>query len=937
MWIGTIDGLVKYDGFSFEIFNKRQLIKGRINDIYEDSKGTIWVSTNNGLFKIANNSIDRHYFQNNDVRQVLETTNGLLWIATDSGLICQKGNVFIRYSANSGLPGDRIFSLKEDKFKNLWIGTYSGVSKFNGKQFLNYDTNAGLIHDSIISIEESLEGDILLGTTIGITRLFLDKKNDKLNFSEYINLTQDNGLNGWTIPKIIRDNVGNFWFATQPGGVTYFNNFPLKFIDRKNGLENPSILSIYSHNNGNKWFGTDGSGVYILENNSIINLKKEDGLPAERIWTITGTTDGSQIWIGTKSGPALFENDKIYNFTGFTDISIYSIDIDNKGRVWMSSNSGVYMYNNGEFVHFEFDTLLKTKIFYSIYAKQLDKIWIGSNEEGLLKTHYDEDKKVLNIEKLYTVADGFLDNTVWSMAECDNTLWIGTNNGLSSIMSDTVKSVLLAENLETNIIWSVNAFNNKLWLSTENGLIQYNPKSESPIELVINKSFGLKSASFLLDAGEIDSSGIGWWGTPNGVVTIDQNMLLNSKQKAKVNIHALDINGHPISNSDTIRNYSFIEMEKFKNVPDGLRLSPFGNSITFYYSGINWVSNAQLQYQYRLIGLTDTWSSVTTDIKITYNNLSFGNYEFQVRASNNKWSEVSSYKFHVNTPFYFKWWAFVIYGTLLYLILRLINWNSIKKLERQKAILQTAVNFKTKEIQSQKVKIENQSKSLENTNNQLIALNNSKDKLFSIIAHDLRAPLNSIIGLNEIILNSNFTIEEYKAIFSKLYNTTEQASKLLTNLLEWARLQTDTITFNPVKIDLYVIINEVINLLKVTAEAKGITLKYIGDPDCHCTGDYYMLNTVIRNLVSNAIKFSNKGNDVIISSKCTGHSQTFTIKDFGLGMTDEKINKILTTTNFSSSYGTNNEKGTGLGFNIVKEFLNRHNSILKIKKHGGKG
>lgn len=208
----------------------------------------------------------------------------------------------------------------------------------------------------------------------------------------------------------------------------------------------------------------------------------------------------------------------------------------------------------------------------------------------------------------------------------------------------------------------------------------------------------------------------------------------------------------------------------------------------------------------------------------------------------------------------------------------------------------------------------------------LVELNATKDKLFSIIAHDLRAPFQALINLNELVMNK---IELNDASAAKKLleinaKTTQQALNLLENLLLWSRAQRGKLDFNPRRLNFKEIAESILALLHIVYTEKNIDIKLFIEPYLEVCADEYMLNTMMRNLLFNAIKFTNKGGAIeIIASKNADYVE-ISVKDNGVGIPPNKIESLFSTESNYSTFGTEQEKGTGLGLVLCKDFVERH-------------
>ncbi len=228
---------------------------------------------------------------------------------------------------------------------------------------------------------------------------------------------------------------------------------------------------------------------------------------------------------------------------------------------------------------------------------------------------------------------------------------------------------------------------------------------------------------------------------------------------------------------------------------------------------------------------------------------------------------------------------------------------------------------------------------LEKYSNALKELNASKDKLFSIIAHDLRGPFNPLLGLSEILVNDfeTFSQEEIKDYIKEIYSLLKNEYNLLENLLNWSRLETDNMKLNPEKINLYNKTESVINLLSENAKLKKIELLNETHKDIFISADPTMLHSILQNLIANSIKFTNRDGSIRIDSiKTNNNFIIITVSDNGVGMTEAQT-KELFGLNTKSTKGTNDEKGTGLGLLICKEFVEMNNGKIWVESKLGIG
>jgi signal transduction histidine kinase/tetratricopeptide (TPR) repeat protein len=273
-----------------------------------------------------------------------------------------------------------------------------------------------------------------------------------------------------------------------------------------------------------------------------------------------------------------------------------------------------------------------------------------------------------------------------------------------------------------------------------------------------------------------------------------------------------------------------------------------------------------------------------------------------------------------------------IYGLIIVITIFaiLVFFINIQYTKKQEAFnLLEYQNFKIKALNDE---IEQQKNDLEN-------LINAKDRLFSIIGHDLRNPFNSIKGFADLLIeNGEVYTESKKNNFLKIIsNSALRASELLNNLLLWANSQTGKVAFKPEKLALNEQILDVIYLLEAQALGKDIEIKTKLAPAIFVKADKNMVNTILRNLISNAIKFTNKKGLIKIESKVLKTEVEVSIKDNGVGILKEDIDNLFNISNKKTTNGTAEEKGSGLGLVLVKEFIKKNKGKLKVTSKPNKG
>jgi len=305
------------------------------------------------------------------------------------------------------------------------------------------------------------------------------------------------------------------------------------------------------------------------------------------------------------------------------------------------------------------------------------------------------------------------------------------------------------------------------------------------------------------------------------------------------------------------------------------------------------------------------------------------NYAFEQRVRQQEIEEIKNkalYESHL-----YKQRLFTYSLILLLVAISVITFFIYRNLKYVRKTNQLLKGF-NEEISRQKLAIESQ-------NDQLQELNATKDKFFSIIAHDLKNPFNGILGLSEHIVTSwkEISYEETISMVKMIRDSSQSAFNLLENLLEWSKAQTGRIGFNPEQFILVDLLHEVKELMNHLLEQKNIVINFQMDPKLHVYADKNMIHTVMRNLISNSIKFTETDGKIEITAEMMDTEIRISVIDTGIGISKNAMNKLFKISEKVISLGTKNEKGTGLGLLLCKEFVARHGGRIWVESEIGSG
>jgi len=916
IWFGTGGGVSVYDGKYITTYTKDQGLAGNdIRAINQDASGKIWIASNGGGLSVFDGKSFTSYsekegFANNFTAALYRDKAGNIWIgATNAGVIKYDGTSFIHYTKQTGLGSNSIRTILEDNSGNMWFGTTdAGLTKFDGKFFHQFNMKEGLGSDYIRSSLQDSNGNIWFGTRMaGLTRYEGNK---------FTHMTENEGLSNNRVMNILEDKEGKMWFATFGGYVTVVTNKEIDSVKRKSirifgsdeGLKSSRIYSLLQDHAGNIWFGTDGGGVTMFDGKKTYTYTKKQGLADDAIRTVFEDNDG-KMWFATYgSGLSIFDGKYFTNFTtanGLSSNNILSIFQDSRGVIWLGTDGGgVMTYKNDTLTHYTPKQNFFSNTVYSIAEDKQGDIWLGTGGEGLVR--YDG----VNFTK-FAEESGLNNNHVLSMiiGKYGN-MWAGTRFGLNFIhhlditaAKDTTRPLRIASyNFEDGFIGigcNLDAIGGQsdgtMWVGTTDRLTAYHGKKDKQ---------KLVEPNLQITGLQLFHEDIPW-------------SLLNSNKDTSLTLH----------NGVKVGKLNFSSISRWYGLPKDLKLSHNHNYLSFNYIGITQSQINKVEYDYMLEGLDKSWSAHTTRTEATYGNLSPGKYTFKVRVISQDGTpgKEVSYKFSIRPPWWKTWTFYVILAGLVIFLIYLLIRQRERSLQYDKQLLEKKVSEQTSEL-TQK-------------NQELQMTNLEKDKLFSIIAHDLRGPFSSFLGLTQIMSEelSSFTMDEIKSFAENMNNSARHLFSLLENLLQWSRMQQGAISFRPQSLLLSSVTHDNMGWLTQSAQEKEISLAINIPKDMSVVADVNMLQTVIRNLVSNAIKFTPKGGSVTLSARDARDNIEISVKDSGIGMNEEIQSNLFKLKTAIGRSGTEGEPSTGLGLMICKELVELHGGKIVVISSEGKG
>jgi len=904
--------------FWYSIGDKKEteflINKGGI--LYLDERGYLWMGTEfKGLCRIDINSgalrfydMESNVLKSNVVMDIKKDSWGRLWIATDGGGLLQydyQTDSFQTYQYDPedpmSLSSNATYTIFEDKNKNIWLGNYAtglNVIMHNKRKFEMY-TNQGekghtLSNKSVLSFAPAQKGNIWIGTDGGGLNLFDPTLK---TFKAY---TKSNSSICSNIAKaLLKDHEGNLWIGTYARGlckaeVTHNDNFvshSIKAID-SSAIRHLNVWSLAEDKNHHLWVGLLSAGLdcYRPDQNRIVSypytMNHQNGLSNGSILALL-VDRKNNVWAGTEAGGLCLLDRTKQTFSSFQNIA--------NDKESISSND-----------------------ITSILEDSDGHIWAGTRQGGLSKLLDIKKKKFRN----YGPKDGLECNTVFGVLE----------------------------DVRRN-----------LWMSTDNGIFRFDRSKNTFRRFTIED--GLQSLEFNYNACFKDSSGYLYFGGPEGFNRFHPDQIVFNRAVPNVYITNIRMFHHDIEAN--VSYHDKIYYQKPTHLLDTLEIEYTDHTLTLEFACNNFVNRSNNKFSYRLTGFTTQWDTVDASERFaTYTNLAPGQYVFQVRASNNDgiWNvKGKKLVIIVHPAWWMTWWFKSLMVASVLLLLTFLYYLRIRQIKEKNTTLSKLVKFRTRELEKVNNSLKERNEEITQMNNQMMAQQNeillqkdhleqsnaalnesnaTKDKFFSIVAHDLRNPVSALKALTEMLQNNYSQLGETdrSQIVGHIQTSSSSLKYLVDNLLDWALIQSKHVKVAPALVYLHPIVEECFKVLKLHASDKLIILENLCDEQQQVYADPNMLKTVIRNLVSNSIKFSQKNGKVTINCSASNHNKVLiSLKDSGIGIPKEKLNQLFSKEKVTSTSGTSNEKGSGIGLLIVKEFVEANSGILDVKSNVGKG
>lgn len=982
LWIGTKGGLNQWIRKE-KRFKRMKYSTGYINDVTDypydvrvARNGTILINTPPVLSVYdPKTSTFRHYTSRlpydgsvKDSRvPVLEDREGMVWIGSTRGLACFNPRLasFTYFTSEPGNPNsisdNTVTALYEDGNGSIWIGTTSGLNCYDKKKrslkrfYHDPRDIQSLSNDFIRAITGDPAGFLWIGTEGGGLNRTFPATDGKFNVENFT--SEKHGLGHNIILSLLVDKSHNLWIGTLQG-LSKTDLKPRRFrLYRRNdtpystNLLGNVVAAIYKDDHGMIWAGNWGQGLNVINRQTgqvghfSSQLQGKWHIPNDFVHVIFADV-WNNIWIGTRDGICVYDRLR-GSFTGFREffrnsdlpdfsgIRIYSIIRGRDNSYWIGTQNGLYHVNLNQAstelfrVEVAGDRHISGNLVYSLLEDRDGVIWIATLN-GL--DRYDPHTAKMRHYQKSDTPNSLCDNFVISLCEDHRgDIWIGTSSYVNRFTRKDSKFTYFAQEngLPNNRVFEILEDNRRnLWFATGGGLCRLDTLTGRFRTYSVED--GLQSMEFNLRASCNSADGEVFFGGMNGFNSFYPDSLSDNPYIPEIVFTSF------YKTTQTEKTY--LDVENSGEVT----LNYNDHTFTIEFAALEFTNPEKNSYAYMLEGVSDDWIETGNRRFVPFSNLPPGEYVFRVKGSNNDgvWNVSGpSLKIIILPPWWRSSWALTAYVLLLAGMIMVYIRLRERKLVRERDLLEQKVHLRTLQIEEQNAQILQKNEELNNLNRTLSALNATRDKFFSIIAHDLRNPFNTILGLSEMTLGNIGAAEpgKIRKSVTDIRDTAKHTFDLLQNLLIWARTQTGTLEFELVSFDLTERIYENIELIKSQAEKKEISVCCTETLPIMVTGDTRMIDTVLRNLLTNAIKFTSQQGQVTISATEKNSHVEVVVGDNGIGISEENISRIFLLDNKYTRKGTEKERGSGLGLILCREFIEKHNGTIRVESEPGLG
>ncbi|MBK9376160.1 MAG: hypothetical protein IPN03_21160 [Holophagales bacterium] len=969
LWVGTQEGLARFDGVRFRVWDERtnpELRSGSIASLLEDSRGRLWIGLSGGVARLEAGiitSLDAGLAQGVTAWSMCETPDGDVWVATSgAGLLRFRGKEKTAFTTADGLPSNDLRSICRDRAGDLWVGTSGkGVFRMRNGMITVVDTSKGLSSDVVRSVAPHADGGIWVGTAGGGLLTVRD--------SGRVEVSRVRGLPTEQVSALHVDRDGTLWVGTWGSGVARVRDGRVDLLSSKNGLSNDQIWSLGSDREGNVWIGTWVGGLNRLTDGKFLPLGVPEGLSSDNTRAVLQTRDGA-LWIATAGGGLNRVENGVVTVLGagdgFGTDEISSLSESADGSLLVGTyTSGAFRVSGRRATPLVREGRLPSEDVRGLLEARDGSVWVGTSggaqrvTAGRLGPAFPgepaplrrvigflEDRAgtiwIATHEGLFaweaghlvkrTTAEGLANNRVLTLHEdLEGVLWIGTAGGLTRFMNGRLESLTASDSLlDDTILGIVDDAIGDLWLTSNRGLSRvhkadidsfFSGRTTKVPFTAYGTSDGLRSPTF---AGGQQPTGIrmadGRLAFPSyrGAVIIDPGAIENAPPPPAVVVEEI------------------IAGERTWSGPGPFELPAGTRGLEFRYTAPSFVAPATLSFRYELEGIDPGPVEAGSRRRAFYTNLEPGTYTFRATAKNHDGHSSPGPSVVVVRipPRFVETWLFkgvllVALGASVFGLHRL----RLAALRRGRDELEATIARRTEDIRQLNLTLETR---VQERTSELEGALGEMETFTYTVSHDLRAPLRSIDGFAAMLLEdaSDALDEESRHRLGVVRASSQRMGRLIDDLLTHTRIGRGPLRL--VDVNMETLARRA--WAEIQADGKtgtGAELRIGSLPASQ--GDPDLLLRVWKELLANAVKFSSKSPVPVVEAtgEESGDETVYRVRDNGAGFDMRYSGKLFGV--FQRLHSESEFAGLGVGLAIVGRIVARHGGRVEAEGAVGAG
>lgn len=918
----------------------QKIPKKSVADIKGAADGGIWIAYYDGTIqhytpknqKFSTISNKRLPNIKNGIRSITDDGNDHLYIGLRIeglyvyNLRTQKTKYF-RHNPNDpqSLPGDNVRSICIDHAKNIWVGTNLGLGlldPFTGKfkVFKHIANNpASLAGDNIHQIIEMNDRTLWIASDIGgisvlDLNLYKNPLTEELKFSQ---ITKENsGLSSNNNRRIIQDSFGNIWIANYSMGIDFIAKSAasintLQYMGK--ALE--EVTGLYCDHQGNLWIGQDNL-MSLYQNGKLMqtwNFSSYLSNSSSSIYVFEEDKKGN-IWCGTSDNGVLKFNPHTHSFTRISyaqNLDVHALCENAQGKMWVGTEAGIFSVENDKInKEQELNRQMgkNPTIIYSIKEDNYGQIWIGTLDRGVF-VFSKQMKLIVHLTEKNLLATNSINHII---KDADGGIWMATMRGLAYVQNPLQPGAIKNYNERYGIKDShIRAISQdkqgNIWVSMFSGIACLNIHKQRFYNY--DYESGIPTSNFVEASAVTTPDGTIYFGSPGGICFFNPQQLTEPKAVSPIQIINCERVGK-LSDQFASRLIS-------PNKEGIIYLSHDDNTFKINFTIKDFSQEGNVEYSYMMKGLDDQWYETEGDNEVTFRNLKPGDYTFIIRAKlkNQDWEDASTaeMKVVVNPPLWLTWWAKLCYVLLIMGILGYF----FRSYQKQLLLRNSLVQEKWESKQRQQV-------------------NEERLRFFTNITHELRTPLTLILGPLEDLMEDKEIAERVHHKIGCIHASAERLLNLINDILEFRKTQTQNRKLTVAKANLGAFVREIGVRFKDLNQNSRLNIRLnikTGVPELYF--DSEVINTVINNLMSNAIKYTPEGSITLSLTMPENNTVAIAVEDTGYGIDKDALPHICDR--YYQENGNHQASGTGIGLALVKSLATLHQAELTVESEKGRG